>query len=446
MNRVILCQKIMNISADDSFNIISMNTDKTKKILCLNYYFPPLLSTAVIRSYRIACTFAEYFDKVHVLTSDNHNRFPTEERPLPVNLDLHSIYTLDYRRLLAGKKKDSHKPTTKKASPLFQWLLKVQKSYPFSLLLAEGNLIYIYGAYQKAKKLIREGSVTTIYSSFGPYADHFVAYLLKKKFPELRWIADYRDLQIEPIYKNVIFTNYQRRIEKKILQNADLVTCISDGFKSQLEVNGRPTKTILRGVELRDPEVQYEKFTIAYTGSLYFDYRDPRALFSELESLISDDKINKDDIQLIYAGRDGQRYSEWINEYNLTAIFNNKNMVSQEEAKSIQNRSHINLLLTSSSPELTGVLTGKIFEYFEALNPTLCLINGVYDPEFEALFSELNAGTVVYNPPICIGKMQSFILDKYTEWKSTHQVKSSLNQEIIKSKYGWKSQVEKMLK
>jgi len=416
------------------------------QILCLNYYFPPLLSTAVIRNYHIASTFSEYFDHVHVLTSDNHKRFPTEERILPSKMDLYSIYTLDYRRLLAGKKNDSHAPTTKKSSPFFLWLLKVQKSYPFSLFLAEGNLIYIYGAYKKAKKLIRQGEVTTIYSSFGPYADHFVAYFLKKKFPQLKWIADFRDLQIEPIYKNVIFTNYQKRIEKKILQKADLITCISDGFKSQLIVYNRPVETILRGVELREAVAQYEKFTISYTGSLYFDYRDPRLFFSTLKNLIDDGSIDIDDLQLIYAGRDGFRYGEWISEYGLDSCFENKNMVSQDEAMTIQNRSHVNLLLTSSSPELTGVITGKIFEYFEALNPTLCLINGVKDPEFEQLFKELNAGAVVYNPPLKEGKMEAFILEKYHEWKSHNRVISTLNTSLIEKNYGWKSQVEKMLK
>jgi len=334
----------------------------SKAILCLHYYFPPLLSTAVIRNYHIACTFADYFDDVHVLTSDNYKRFPTDERLLPENLKVTPVYTLDYRRLLAGRKSDSHKPTTKKSSKFFQWLLKVQKSYPFSLLLAEGNLIYILGAYKKAKRLIDQGVITTIYSSFGPYADHFVAYLLKRKYPHLRWIADYRDLQIEPIYKNVIWTNYQKRIENKILAKADLITCISDGFTTQLESYNRPTKTILRGVELRKPEKQYDKFTIAYTGSLYFDYRDPRALFKEISTLLKSKEINESDIQLVYAGRDGHRYGEWISEYDLDQIFINKNMVTQAEAKTIQNRSHINLLLTSSSPELTGVITGKIFE------------------------------------------------------------------------------------
>ncbi|MFT4535315.1 MAG: hypothetical protein ACI9P5_002681 [Saprospiraceae bacterium] len=417
-----------------------------KEILCLHYYFPPLLSTAVIRNYYITCALTDFFENVHVITSDNHTRFPSEKRSFPANLHLQSTYTLDYRRLLAGKnKKDSHNATTKKANPIFQWLLKVQKSFPFNLFLAEGNLIYIYGAYQKAKKLIDQGRITTIYSSFGPYADHFVAYLLKRKYPHLRWIADYRDLQIEPIYKNVVLPSYQRRIEKKILSKADLVTSISDGLSKQLELNNRPTITVLRGVELRTLVAQYDKFTISYTGSLYFDYRDPRALFSELKSMIDAGDIESKDLQILYAGRDGLRFSEWILDAGLSSVFINKEMVAQEEAKTIQNKSHINLLLTSSSPELTGVLTGKVFEYFEALNPTLCLINGVYDPEFEALFSELQAGTVVYNPPISKGKMRSFILDKYQEWKSTHQVKSTLNQETIKSKYGWKSQVGKMI-
>jgi len=415
-------------------------------ILCIHYYFPPLLSTAVIRNYHIACTFAELFDHVHVLTSDNHRRFPNQERTLPANLDLHSIYTLDYRRLLANDgKSDSHKPMAKKASPFFQWLLKVQKSYPFNLFIGEGNLIYIFKAYRKAKKLIENGGITQIYSSYRPLADHLVAYLLKWKFPHLRWVADYRDLHIEPIYKNTVLTGLQRKVERRLLAKADLVTSISDGLTEHLKTNDRPTATILRGVELRKAQKQYDKFSLAYTGSLYFDYRDPRPIFSEIKSMLVEGLIYIDDVSLIYAGRDGQRFEEWVVAAGLSEIFTNHGLVTQDEAMTIQNRSHINLLLTSSSPELTGVLTGKVFEYFEALNPTLCLINGVYDPEFESLFSELNAGTVVYNPPLKKGKLRSFVLDKYQEWKSSHQVKSTLNRQVIESKYGWKSQVEQML-
>ena len=416
------------------------------EILCIHYYFPPLKSTAVIRNYHIACTLASFFSKVHVLTSNNHLRFPNQKRNFPDRLFTYDVATWDYRLLLSGKaQKDTHISSAKKSSAFYQYLLKVQKSFPFNLFLAEGNILYIFRAYRKAKKLIKTGKVDTIFSSFGPYADHYVAWLLKRKYPHLKWIADFRDLQIEPIYKNVIWEKYQRRIERKVLSKADLISCISEGFVDQLKVYGRPTRSILRGVELRAPEKQFDKFTIAYTGSLYFEYRDPRPLFRILRELIDDGKLEAEDLDVIYAGRDGAKFDLWIKEFMLSASFSNKGLVSQNEAKSIQNKSHINLLLTSSSPELTGVITGKIFEYFEALNPTLCLISGVHDPEFESLFEELNAGTVVYSPELTEGKMHEFILTKYKEWKTTHRVESSLNTSLIKEKYSWKQQVQNMI-
>jgi hypothetical protein len=416
------------------------------EILCIHYYFPPLKSTAVIRNYHIACTLTSFYEKVHVLSSNNHRRFPNQVRAFPKQLISYDVPTLDYRYLLSGKsKKDSHVSTAKKASSFYQFLLKVQKSFPFNLFLAEGNLYYIFKAYFRSKKLISDRNINTIYSSFGPYADHYVAWLLKRKYPHLKWIADFRDLQIEPIYKNVIWKGLQRKVEKRVLSNADLITCISQGFVDQLSGYQRPTVSILRGVELRPSEVQYDRFTIGYTGSLYFNYRDPRPLFSVLNNMLKAGDIDIDDINILYAGRDGAQFEEWINEHHLSEYFINRGLVSQEEAKTIQNKSHINLLLTSSSPELTGVITGKIFEYFEALNPTLCLISGVHDPEFESLFKELNAGSVVYSPERTPGKMRDFILAKYQEWKTSHRVESSLNTNIIKEKYGWKSQVKKML-
>ena len=420
-------------------------SDQRNEILCIHYYFPPLRSTAVIRNYFIAKTFATIFRKVHVLTSDNHKKFPNEDRPMPENVAVDDIFTLDYRILLANKSdKDAHLSSANKKGNFYRYLLKVQKSFPFNLFLAEGNIIYIFNAFQKAKRAIQENKIDTIYTSFGPYADHYVAFLLKRKFPDIRWIADFRDLQIEPIYKNVIWKGLQYRMEKMILSRADLITCISNGFVDQLKQYNQPTIPVLRGVELREDTKQFDKFTLSYTGSLYYDYRDPRLLFECLRNLMDEGLLDKNEFSIIYAGRDGQQFGSWVDEYDLSGNFTDHGMLTNDEAKEIQNKSHINLLLTSSSPELKGVLTGKIFEYLEALNPIICLISGDKDPEFESLFDELSAGVVVYAPQQTKGKLRQFILDKYREWQATHRVQSSLNTSTILEKYGWKQQVEKM--
>lgn len=416
-------------------------------ILCLHYYYPPLRSTAVIRNYHFSLAFAEIFDHVHVLTSDNYLRHPSEQRALPTNILVHDIYTLDYRTAIGRKdKNDSHIAMKKKKSKRFQFLLKVQKSFPFNLILGEGAFIYIFNSFRKASKIIKNNEVSTIYSSFAPYADHYVAYLLKRKHPKLNWIADFRDLQVEPIYKNVIWKKLQRRVEKYVLQNADKVISVSESYADQLKRYGRPTQSIFRGVSPRSRIDKYPIFTISYTGSLYFDYRDPSQLLSCISSCIDEGLIDKNKIQIVYAGRDGIQFGEYISKFELDQIYFDKGMISQSKSKNIQSRSHINLLLTSSSPELQGVITGKVFEYFEAGSPIVTLIKGVQDIEFENLFKKLSAGVVVYDPPIEQNLLKSFILKHYNEVLHRGTVKHTINKEILIKEYSWKSQAIKMFK
>jgi len=417
-----------------------------ESILCIHYYFPPLDSSAVIRNYKFTTEFSSRFDKVYVLTSDNYQRFPQLKLPLNQNILVEDITTFDYRSVMSWRKKtDSHIKMEKKQGKFYSILLKIQKSFPFNLLLAEGNLIYIINAYLKAVKLIKKHNISTIYSSFGPYADHYVAYLLKKKFPTIRWIADFRDLQIEPIYKNVIWKRLQRNIEKQILAKADVISTISEGLAKYLESYGNDVRAIPRGVEIRDPKTQFDKFTIAYTGSLYFDYRDPKPLFQAIRQLIDSNQMDSSQLNLVYAGRDGAQFESWIKSYGLEDSFKNYGLVSREKAQEIQDRSQINLLLTSSSNELSGVLTGKFFEYFEALNPILCLINGPYDPEFENIFRKLNAGVVTYSSDEENKKMKSFLLEKYEQFIHENIVTSTINQDILTSDYSWEAQTDKLL-
>ncbi len=417
-------------------------------ILCLHYYFPPLKSPAVIRNHMFSEAFSDFFEHVFVLRSDNHKHFPSLSQNHACNVHIHDIPTLDYRTLLGkkqNKEKNTHFSSDKKNTFLFRLFLKIQKSFPFNLFLAEGNLYYIFHAYQLAKKLIDHYHITTIYSSFGPYADHYIAYLLKKKYPHLRWIADFRDLQIEPIYKNVVLPSLQKKIEQKVLSKSDKIICISEGFVDQLKNYGRPTQSVFRGVNLRPKKTQFDTFTIAYTGSLYFEYRDPSFFLAKIKVLLQKKKIDKSKIQIIYAGRDSHQFAGYIDKFGLLDIFQDKGLVSPSEAKEIQDRAHINLLITSSSTTLSGVLTGKLFEYLEAQNPILCLINGPKDVEFERLFSDLQAGKVFYNPPITKDALSHFLLSKYNEWIITGKVTSSINTSLISSKYSWKNQASKIL-
>ena len=415
-----------------------------RQILFIHYHYPPIRNSGIYRNYFLSSTLACVVEKCFLITTDNRKYLPNEELPLDPKIRRFEAFTLDYRSLIGWIRGSQSKAGAQfsedtKKSKLTTWLIKVQRSFPFNLFLAEGSLIYIIRSYFIGSKLVKEHKIDVVFSSFMPYADHFVAFLLKRKFPHLIWVADFRDLHVEPIYKNTIWVPFQYYMEKKILSKANLVTCVSEGISKKMRNLHKNVITLTKGVEIKNQLIQFEKFTISYSGSLFLDFRDPKIVFQALNELLSEGKINCEKIQLMYAGKDSKSMQYNVDSAGLGKYFVDKGFVSR-----IQLRSHINLLLTSSSTEHQGLLTGKLFEYFEAGNPVICVIKGVYDDEIESIFDELNAGFIVYHKSDIEG-LKSFIMQKYNEWLLSGKVKSTLNKTLLQKKYSWKGQAQKLI-
>lgn len=405
-----------------------------KDILCLHYYFPPVRSGAVLRNYYFSQAFSKYFKSVHVVTSNNAQTREQEHLDLPSNLHRYEVKTLDYRSL---KRFSTHKPTGTKSSSTFQFLTKIQKTLPFHFVIGEGSLVYIYSAYQKAKELIRKNNISMIYSSFMPYADHLIAFLLKRKFPNLIWVADFRDLQVEPMYKNIYLEGTNRRIEHFLLSNVDLITTISSPFADYLSIYG-PTLSVPKGVNVRTyNKLLNDQFKIVYTGHLAGQFRDGKYLINALK-ILNNKYPNK--FQFIYAGRDGNSWKKWFEEKGIIDLFIDRGFLSRNDTLKLQEESDLLLLLTSSTPEYKGVFTGKLFEYLETKSPIINIINGIQDEVFEQLFNELNAGIIIYNnEPINT-------LIEYIEGVYIGSNIMNKNIDILKNKYTWDYRARSILK
>jgi glycosyltransferase involved in cell wall biosynthesis len=366
--------------------------------------------------------------------------------PIHPKIIVKESFTLDYRRIIAwvtgrNEKAGAQFSEQTKESLIIAWLIKLQRSFPFNIFLAEGSFFYILISYRKAVNIIRQQDVNVVFSSFMPYADHIIAWMLKRKFPHLIWIADYRDLHVEPIYKNVLWPDFQKKVEKIILNKADVVTTVSDGLSQKMSALHHHVHTITKGVDLRETTEHFEKFTIFYSGSLFKDFRDPKPLSNALSQLIHQQKIDIDKISFIYAGKDGALMSKWASECNISDLFENKGLLTRDEAIHLQDKAHINLLLTSASKEHTGLLTGKLFEYIESGREILCLINGTQDKEIESIFQNYGLGKVLYDQD----SVKDYILVKYNEWMETGQVKSNQNKNEIVQDISWERQAEKII-
>lgn len=420
---------------------------ESPKLLMINYYFPPVRVVGALRVGHFYLQAKKYFSNIFVLTSKNERIYKKEEWK-EVFPETVKIPAYDFRFFLHwyfgnNVLSFSYK---KKKHPLKRWLIKLIDSFPLNILINDGGLIYQLLAYQRAKKIVEEEQITHIFSSFKPYADHIVAYWLKRRYPHLCWIADFRDVQVDPNRKNVIFPALQHWFNRRYLKDADVLTSVSEPYANYLSQYNDQVYCLRNGIANLDFSTDYSssypKFTIAYTGSIYPELQSGDNVFRAISNLINSGKIVKEHLQVKVAGRDQVVWEEWARPYGLESILNLVGSVNRAEALKIQRESHLNLLLSWSSKALGGVLTGKLYEYLSAQRPVIALIKGSRDNTFETLFKTVNAGLVCYHDSKNNASLEDFIYAKYVEWLTQGFIDHQMNRAALKD-LTWSAQMER---
>ena len=420
----------------------------TPRILFLLYYFPPIKSIAVNRNFSIVKHLRPLFSNSFVFTTRN-NRFLPQEHRNTEGVPTTEITTFDYRTLthwLSRNRTEVHHNEAVKQRPFVHFAIRLLDSFPFNLLFHEGGILYSLICFFKGFRLIKKQGITHIYSSYRPYSDHFTAYLLTFFFPKLIWIADFRDLHIDPLYQMPLVKPVQHWFNRQILKRATCLTTVSEGLAFHLKKYHKNVFVLRNGVEISPVSIQknsLQKFTIGYTGAMFLEERSPKLLLEVVRQLADERILTPDNFEILYAGKDTAIWNEWIKKYDLSFFFNSKGNVSSTEAKEIQNSVHINLLLTSALPNYGGVMTGKFYEYLAAQKPIIVLINGAQDIEFEAVMSNLNAGCVVYNDR-SFDPLKAFILTHFSTFQKTGHIEPTIRVEQLKT-MNWAFQLEELM-
>ncbi len=414
-------------------------------LLFISYYFPPIHSVASLRNYYFALHLANHFKSATVLTTSNQKIFPKQEFPTD-NLDIIPVPTFDYRTLfhLIYSNKSIHHQEESKRNPFIRFLLKLNDSLPFSIVLGEGGAWYILNAYFKALKTIEKNGVVYCFSSFRVAGNHIISSLLKRRFPNLVWIADFHDLPYDDFRKNAFFPKLQIWFWKKILKNADKVITVSEGLAATLRVWHPNVQVIRDGIVERASLQPVDKdfFIINYTGSVYNNAQNADALWHTLTELIQGKKIDVSTLKIRYAGKDSSLFRSWLKPFQLEQYLEDRGLVSREEAMEMQETASINLLLTWSFGTSKGIVTGKIYEYLSARRPILLLINGEQDVEMENWFDEMQCGEVFYNGESRNDSLKQFLVDLYKYRNLRNDFTSTLKTNTL----SWGNQVVQVLK
>lgn len=417
---------------------------KTRFLFFL-YFFPPAAGTAPQRNFRIAKAIALHAAKSILYTAS----LPYGQRSEDTDLEIREIAAFDYRHRLRKTTADGYLPEKVKQSFITKLGIKLINTFPINVIVGEGGWKYIQTLIKEGDKSITKNKVTHIYSSFRPFADHYAAFQLKKRHPSIYWIADFRDLLLDPLTPHLLFKKAEEKRFKKIIRRADMLTTVSDGLAQHLR-KYHTNVVVVRNAVTTDKETFTPVFTryfhIVYTGSLYIDQRNPGPLFTALQELLKEGLVDGKKIRVIYAGKDGQQWMEAASAFQLHDITENKGIISPKESRQLQQFAGINVLLSKSTSDLQGNLTGKLVDYLEAGSPVMGIIAQQIDPEIEFILQETNIGECFSDNPAHVPLIKEFILNEYTHWLRNGMNRKPVNAKVLTEKYSVENVMKEMLK
>ncbi len=351
------------------------------RLLQIHYFYPPVRTVAAHRLANWSNAAADRGAELYVLTVRNRGQFEVEPLPLPQHQRL-EIAVADWRRLYSRLWQNTANtlPESVKTSGLGRFLRKLTDTFPFSLLLGTGGLVYIWLAYRQGQRVVRKNKITHIVSSFRPLADHVIAYLLKRRFPELIWIADFRDPVYDPVRRNAFWPARQAGSLRRLLRRADHVTTVSLGLARHFKLIHQDVRVLYNWLvpplSTADWSWTAPGCYLGYTGSLYPEVQSAEPVLQVLAH---------SPWYIAYAGRHGAIWKQWLKTYRLSNRLLDLGERSHQEALAIQRAATVNLLLTWRSDRHGGILTAKLFEYLAAGKPILAIVCGPLDEELETL-------------------------------------------------------------
>ena len=398
----------------------TISKQMSKNLLFLSYYFPPVQVSSSIRIRHFYDGFIANGFTISLLTGKFPKKMVGEQTIILPISNIYHIPLIGLRRLFSNFILTHYTlPLLWKKKVFISSLLSFRNRIPFNIIVGDGGLIYLWIAYFKAVKWIKDYKITHIFTSYSPMVDHFIAFLLKCTFPHLHWMADFRDLPVDIKYPHYLNRTFSKYFIKHLLKKANAVITVSKGIADELEkfqTNINIYSGCISTEEVQRPTIISPNFTINYTGSIYPDYQDLSPLVKVILSLIEKGIMNKQDIIWTYCGLHPCQYEQWLIPHFAKEQIDIKAFLPLSESRNMQREATINLVLTWSTSIQKGILTTKLFEYLDTGRPILVLTNGILETEMKRILSCYQTEGYFKNSEN--KRLKAWITTMYQFWKN----------------------------
>ncbi|NDL66509.1 glycosyltransferase [Anaerotalea alkaliphila] len=245
------------------------------------------------------------------------------------------------------------------------------------LLVPDAEWIWYRMNRKKVLALVGKHRPDVLYTTSYPYSGHLMGLWVKKEFPQLPWVVDFRDEWTKNPY--VLDFGYspgrmakERDMERQVVEACDhLVTnsrLMLDGFMEEHALEGKST-VIPNGYDPADFEgldrkgSGREKMTIAYTGAMY-GRRKPDSFLQGLKKAMEEGLVDPSRVEVDFVGHFNKEHRQKVAELlpGLDIVRFHGYMPHRQSIQFLLDADLL-LLIVGSGAEAKNFYTGKIFEY-----------------------------------------------------------------------------------
>jgi glycosyltransferase involved in cell wall biosynthesis/SAM-dependent methyltransferase len=420
---------------------------KRKKVLFIAYIFPPVGGSGVQRSLKFVKYLRDFGWEPVVVTVGNtkyplRDEFLVSEIPEQIEIiriDEKTAVNLDY----ANKLIQIYRETINDDNILNEYVDLLNKSpneIERLLFIPDSYILWASEVIDKLDDKCDLNEIDLIYTTSGPYSDHIIGNILKKKYNK-PWVADFRDEWTNNPYNNSNKEDLMYRInyamEKNIVELADQIITVTpastDNYKQIFNIKEEKINTITNGYDEIDflniqNNNKNNKFTIIHNGLLY-SIRTPLTVMKSIKNLIESGKIDKSKIQMIFGFTENlENWIKYRDDLGLKDIIKFLDYMPHDKSLEECSNSDALLLIVGPGEKNKSVYPGKIFEYLRLCKPIIAL--SPKDSIIEKLLDETNRGkNVDFND---INGIEECILNMYNNWQEETKYKLHITADINK--------------
>ena len=388
------------------------------EVLIITYYWPPAGGSGVQRWLKFVKYLRGFNIVPIVYTVDNPNYAIEDEsllEEIPKDQEVLKQNIWEPNSLLGNRKNTSAGFLNPRPTFFGQIAHYIRANY----FIPDARKYWIKPSQKYLMEYLEKSDIDVIITTGPPHSMHLIGLELKRRLG-IKWIADFRDPWTEidyfhqlPLTKKSL--SIHKKMEKEVIQNADVVLVIGNTMKSKMEAFNKNIHVITNGFDGEISEGTAgldKKFTLTHIGMMNAD-RNPKMLWEVLKDLLVKDPEFKASFQLKLVGKIDPVILEDIQFYGLEKYVSVIDYLPHNEVLQLQRSSQILLLVVNNVPGAKGIITGKIFEYLQAKRPILAI--GPKDGDLSEIIEATNSGEIVdFDDRDCL---KSIILDFFKRYK-----------------------------